>query len=206
MTDKLRQTDSNDNVTNLEVQRVGGNSNLMRVLREELCPIHPRYLLMQFFVSLLPHNSLNRARTILYRLAGFSIGKGALVLGRLTLTGDNSITGRLTIGEYSRINSPFYAELNADISIGRNVGIGHHVIFITTDHDTTDSNNRSGRVIHAPITIEDGASVGASVTILPGVTIGAGSVVAAGSLVTQSVPANRVIGGVPARPVKALNV
>jgi acetyltransferase-like isoleucine patch superfamily enzyme/dTDP-4-dehydrorhamnose 3,5-epimerase-like enzyme len=44
-----------------------------------------------------------------------------------------------------------------------------------------------------------GASIGANATILPGVTIGAGAMVAAGAVVTQNVPANAVVKGVPAK-------
>jgi acetyltransferase-like isoleucine patch superfamily enzyme len=56
----------------------------------------------------------------------------------------------------------------------------------------------------APVTIERGCFVGAQVVILPGVTIGAGSFVAAGSVVTESVPARTLVAGVPARPLRSL--
>jgi maltose O-acetyltransferase len=128
-----------------------------------------------------------------------------LILGKITITGNQPFAGNLTVGEGSRINSPLYIELNAPVTIGREVGIGHHVVLITTDHDTADSSNRSGAMTHSPIVIEDGAWVGAGVMVLPGVTIGAGSVVAAGSMVSQSVPPNKVVGGVPARPIKTLD-
>ena len=42
------------------------------------------------------------------------------------------------------------------------------------------------------------------VTILPGVTVGENSVVAAGAVVTQNVPDNTVVGGVPAKIIKQL--
>jgi maltose O-acetyltransferase len=49
-----------------------------------------------------------------------------------------------------------------------------------------------------PITVGDGAWVGANATIMPGVSIGAGAVVAAGAVVTKSVDADTLVGGVPA--------
>jgi acetyltransferase-like isoleucine patch superfamily enzyme len=39
---------------------------------------------------------------------------------------------------------------------------------------------------------------------LPGVTIGENSVVAAGAVVYKDVPANTVVGGVPAKVIKTL--
>jgi maltose O-acetyltransferase len=178
---------------------------LFHVAVDETHAIHPRYLMLQLLVTLLPHNALCRVRTLLYRLAGFKIGKGALILGKLTLTSDGPMAKMLSIDAGSRINAPFYAELNAPIVIGKRVSIGHNVVFITTDHDMGDSLERSGASKFAGIAIEDGAWVGACVTILPGVTIGRGSVVAAGSVVTQSVPPNKLAGGVPARTVKSLD-
>jgi maltose O-acetyltransferase len=123
----------------------------------------------------------------------------------LTLTADRSLTSKLSIGWGSRINSPLYADLNAPIEIGNRVAIGHHVVLITTDHDTGNPLDRSGPIRAAKIVIEDGAWIGARTTILPGVTIGHGAIVAAGSLVAQSVPANKVAGGVPARSFKTLD-
>jgi acetyltransferase-like isoleucine patch superfamily enzyme len=56
----------------------------------------------------------------------------------------------------------------------------------------------------APVVFERGCFVGAHATILPGITIGSGSFVAAGSVVTESVPAGALVGGVPARILRHL--
>ncbi len=53
-----------------------------------------------------------------------------------------------------------------------------------------------------PVIIEDDVLVGANAVILEGVRVKAGAVVAAGSIVTQDVEANTVVGGVPARFLK----
>lgn len=178
---------------------------MLAVAADEVRAIHPRYLFFQFFVSCLPHNSFCRVRTVLYRLAGFRIGKGSAILGKLSLTSDGPIASMFSIGASSRVNAPFYAELNAPIIIGNHVSIGHNVVFITTDHDTSNAVHRAGMTKFDRIVIEDGAWIGACVTILPGVTIGKGSVVSAGAMVSQSVLANKLVGGVPARPIKTLD-
>lgn len=53
-----------------------------------------------------------------------------------------------------------------------------------------------------PVTVEDNVLIGANAVILEGVTIGKGSVVAAGAIVTEDVPQDTVVAGVPARKIK----
>ena len=49
------------------------------------------------------------------------------------------------------------------------------------------------------ITVEDGVSIGTSVTILAGVKIGKNAVIGAGSVVTKDVPENCTVIGNPAK-------
>lgn len=56
----------------------------------------------------------------------------------------------------------------------------------------------------APVLIQDNVWIGMNAIILKGVTIGENSVVAAGAVVTRSVPANSVMAGNPAVLVKNL--
>jgi galactoside O-acetyltransferase len=55
----------------------------------------------------------------------------------------------------------------------------------------------------APIVIGDDVWIGMGAIILPGVTVGKGAIVAAGAVVTADVAPGQVVGGVPARLVKA---
>ena len=57
----------------------------------------------------------------------------------------------------------------------------------------------------APVTIKKGAWLGVNVTVLKGVTIGENTLVAAGSVVTRSLPANVVAGGVPAKVIRNIS-
>jgi acetyltransferase-like isoleucine patch superfamily enzyme len=55
-----------------------------------------------------------------------------------------------------------------------------------------------------PVIISDNVWIGMNAVILKGVTIGENSVVAAGAVVTKSVPANVVVAGNPAVAVREL--
>lgn len=58
----------------------------------------------------------------------------------------------------------------------------------------------------APIVLGKKVWVGSNSTILQGVTIGDNSIIAAGSVVTKDVPANTIVGGVPTRILRNLDV
>jgi 2,3,4,5-tetrahydropyridine-2,6-dicarboxylate N-acetyltransferase len=53
-----------------------------------------------------------------------------------------------------------------------------------------------------PVVIEDNVVIGANAVVLEGVRIGKGSVVAAGAVVTENVPENVVVAGMPAKIIK----
>jgi acetyltransferase-like isoleucine patch superfamily enzyme len=57
-----------------------------------------------------------------------------------------------------------------------------------------------------PVIIRDNVWIGMNAIILKGVTIGENSVVAAGAVVTKSVPPNVVVAGNPAVVIKTLDV
>jgi acetyltransferase-like isoleucine patch superfamily enzyme len=57
----------------------------------------------------------------------------------------------------------------------------------------------------APVKISDNVWIGMNAVILKGVAIGQNSVVAAGAVVTKSVPANTVVAGNPAAVVKTFD-
>lgn len=56
-----------------------------------------------------------------------------------------------------------------------------------------------------PVVVEDDVVIGANAVILEGVTVGKGAVVAAGAIVTEDVPPNTVVAGMPARVIKEID-
>lgn len=134
----------------------------------------------------------------------------------------SEITGQELDGSF-RVFPPFYTDFGRNIHLGKNVFInsgchfqdqggvfigndvliGHNVVLATVDHDL-DPYDRHNH--YAPIHIGDRVWIGSSAVITKGVTIGENAVVAAGAVVTKDVPANTVVGGVPARVIKVVNV
>jgi len=96
------------------------------------------------------------------------------------------------------------------ISIGSNVRFAYRVVMITHDGGIrvihTLDPERYGKVHKfGRIDIRDNCVIGWGAIILPGVTIGSDCVIAAGSVVTRSIPPGVLAAGNPARPVMTIH-
>ncbi|KRM94112.1 DapH/DapD/GlmU-related protein [Loigolactobacillus rennini] len=120
------------------------------------------------------------------------------------------------------INPPFYSDFGRHIFMGENIFInqqyffvdlggiyiadhvliGPRVTILTVNHQEQPALRCN--VVCKAVHIQQGAWLGANVTILPGVTVGANAIVGAGALVTKDVPANTIVGGVPAKPLRQI--
>ena len=92
----------------------------------------------------------------------------------------------------------------APVHIGDHVMIGPNTLITTVGPPITPKGRREHLGLAQPVTIGDDVWIGGNVTILPGVTIGSNAVVAAGAVVTKDVLDNSVVGGVPAKVIKAI--
>ena len=89
------------------------------------------------------------------------------------------------------------------IEIGEVVLISPGVVITSQQHgQARGTDMRDQPVVRERIVIERDVWVGANATILPGVRLGCGSVVGAGAVVREDVPAMTVVVGVPARAVR----
>lgn len=127
------------------------------------------------------------------------------------------------VGENFGLFPPFYTDFGKNIHIGNQVFInadckfqdqggiyiddgaliGHGVVLATLNHDLDPAKRQQ---LHpAPIRIGKRVWIGANATVLPGVTIGDNAVVAAGAVVTKDVPADTIVGGVPAKQISTIS-
>jgi acetyltransferase-like isoleucine patch superfamily enzyme len=118
---------------------------------------------------------------------------------------EHGLDGTLKVGRGCHIGDNSIVDLSGSVVLGDNVAVGPYSIIYTHDHDYQADSPAAwaGATLLGPVEIGDGAWVGSRVTILSGVKIGARAVVAAGAVVTKDVPPGVVVGGVPARPIKA---
>ncbi len=110
----------------------------------------------------------------------------------------------IKVGRNVFINSGCCFQDQGGIEIGNNVLIGQQVVIATINHDFYPG--KRANMFLSPVVIGNGVWIGAHATILAGVTIGENAVIAAGAVVTKDVPANAVVGGVPAKIIKKIEV
>ncbi len=114
-------------------------------------------------------------------------------------------------GEYTHfgkgtfVNHGCYFMDGGTIEIGDNVFIGPYCGFYTVSHPINYEERNKGLERALPIKIGDNCWFGANVSIMQGVTIGAGCVIGAGSVVTQDIPDNCIVAGVPATIKKKID-
>lgn len=156
-------------------------------------------------------------RPILRRFPGSSIVIGAgsefrssqtsnlMGIDRPCYVGTNRPGARIQIADSCGFSATVICA-DVEIVLGSNVWCGVNTLITDTDGHPVDAQKRLAgeRGGAIPIRIEDNAWLGMNVVVLKGVTIGRNSVVAANSVVTNSIPANVIAAGYPARAVKEL--
>ncbi len=171
-------------------------SNLLRYLRYDW-PVHFILLLTNW----LPDN------VIFLKLRGF------MLRPFLGACGTN-----FELGRNVTLHNP------KNIFIGRDVFIAYGCMFLAVDHIhiddevmfgpycvvTSGNHTRAGGSYRKgidelkPIRIGFGAWIASHVVVTAGVSIGKGVLIAGGAVVTETVPENAVVGGVPARLLKVV--
>ena len=146
-----------------------------------------------FFQSPLPWpRSLKRGQL---RAFGAKVGIGVVIKPRVTI----HFPWKLTIGDHSWIGEEAFILNFEPCRIGANCCVSQRSFLCGGNHDfrAEDFCYRNG-----PITIEDGAWVGANCFVGPDVCIAKEAVITAGSVVTRNQPSAMICSGNPCAPVK----
>ena len=131
------------------------------------------------------------------------IGDGNEILYGVCLL---SYGGSISIGDRCSINpyTVIYGYGKGTI-IGNDVLIAGHCLIVPVSHEYEDLEkpiNAQGYSTKG-IIIEDNVWIGSGCRILDGVRIGTGAIIAAGSVVNRDVEKFTIVGGVPAKFIKA---
>ena len=170
-------------------------------MRRQLFFLQQRLFAVVSFL-LLDNMISGKVRCALLRCFGATVGKRCFVRGGLMI----QESFRLALGDDVFINAGCCLDLSAPIVIGSRAQLAYQVTLMTGGHAIGTHDSRAGAHRPASVQIGEGVWIGARAIVLPGVTIGAGAVVAAGALVTKDVPPDTLVAGVPARPVRTLEL
>jgi len=124
------------------------------------------------------------------------IEPGAIIRDRVKIGKNAVIMMGAIINIGAEIGENTMIDMNAVIGargiIGKNVHVGAGAVIAGVLEPPSS----------IPVIVEDNVLIGANAVLLEGVRVGHDAVVAAGSVVTEDVPPNTVVAGVPAKIVK----
>jgi putative colanic acid biosynthesis acetyltransferase WcaF len=161
----------------------------------------PGFLLqvLWYFTNVLffqnPLNPSSKLKVILLRLFGAKVGKGVVLKPSINV----KYPWHLEVGDYTWTGEKVWLDSLALIRIGKNVCISQGAYLCTGNHNYK---KETFDLVVSPITIEDGAWVGAKAIICPGVTLKTHSVITAGSVVTEDTKPYMIYQGNPATSIR----
>jgi len=148
------------------------------------------------FIGHLPSHVL---RTFFYRRAGMTIGRRSYIYSGAEVRNPKGAV----IGDDVIIGHHAVLDGRSGLHIGNNVNLSTGVWIWTVQHDHQSETFASKG---APVKVGSNAWLSARVIVLLGIEIGERAVVAAGAIVTKSLEAAGIYGGVPARKIGSRDI
>ncbi len=158
-------------------------------------PIRLAWFLVGLPLLRSPLNPSSALRAILLRIFGARLGRGVVLKPGIRV----KYPWLLSIGDHSWVGEDCWIDNLAPVAIGSHVCVSQGAYLCTGNHDWSDP---AFGLILGPVTLRDGAWVGARAVICPGVELGECAVAAAGSIVTKSIPPFEIHAGNPASFVR----
>ena len=131
----------------------------------------------------------------LLRAFGAKIGKGLVIKNNVIIKSP----WNLIVGDNCWLGEDCWIDNLDKVVIGSNVCVSQGAMLLTGNHDYTNS---AMPYRNAPITIEDGAWIGALTTVCHNVTVHQNAILTVGSVVTKDMEAYGIYQGNPAIKVR----
>lgn len=138
-------------------------------------------------------------KVLLLRAFGAKIGKRLVIKNNVVVKSP----WNLTIGDHCWLGEGCWIDNLDKVRIGSNVCISQGAMLLTGNHDYTLA---TMPYRNAPITIEDGAWIGAQTTVCPGVTVHERAILTVGSIATKDMTADGIYQGNPAVKIRERNI
>lgn len=153
----------------------------------------PKLFFVNMFTSCLPASRFFKLKSALYKWAGVIVGSNVRFMSSASILG----VGELKIGDNTFIGHNTNIIVGGSyINIGKDVDISSSVTIINGTHQISKSKNKAAGIGYSqPISIGNGAWVGAGCTITGKSDIGECTIVGAGSLVCKKLLSNKTYIG-----------
>lgn len=152
--------------------------------------------LLWYFVNLLVFNHglfpVSGLKVALLKLFGAKVGPGVVIKPSVNI----KYPWLLSIGHHVWIGEEVWIDNLAQVTIGAHACLSQGAMLLCGSHDYTDV---SFGLITKPITLEDGAWIGAKALVAPGVTVKTHAVLAAMSVATKDLEPYTIYQGNPAQ-------
>lgn len=135
---------------------------------------------------------ISSVKCAILRLFGAKIGRGVVIKPHVNI----KYPWFLCIGDYSWIGESVWIDNLGQVDIGAHVCLSQGAMLLCGSHDYKKS---AFDLLVKPITIEDGAWIGAQALVCPGVSVKTHAVLAAQSVATSDLEAYCIYQGNPAQ-------
>ena len=134
--------------------------------------------------------------------------KGKIRFGRFVWVGDGTKIrcheGEVVIGDKTVLGQECTISAYQHVRIGEQCVIADRAMFIDFDHGTAEAERpiRVQGIYKRDVDVGSNVWIGYGACILRGVRVGDNAVIGTNSVVTRDVPANAVVGGIPAQIIR----
>jgi acetyltransferase-like isoleucine patch superfamily enzyme len=179
-----------------------------RMLRPNYARLGIRYLRRRFLTSA-GWRWQTSGFVFFGRKLQIQIGKrGRVQFGRFVWIGDGTKIrcheGEVIIGDKTVMGQECTISAYQHVRIGEQCVIADRAMFIDFDHGVVDVERpiREQGIYKRDVDVGSNVWIGYGACVLRGVKVGDNSIIGTNSVVTRDVPANAVVGGVPAKVIR----